>query len=104
MLIRINDDMPLTDREFYLFMRERVSKQELYLPLVHQEENLFKLVLNEASLPLALEQGQTYNLYVTDYLSTNKEEDEDELEDSAYDSDSEEEEEEVKRSGYQYRY
>ncbi|MGN7362520.1 CDP-glycerol glycerophosphotransferase family protein [Bacillus safensis] len=98
MLIRINDDMPLTDREFYLFMRERVSKQELYLPLVHQEENLFKLVLNEASLPLALEQGQTYNLYVTDYLSTNKEEDEDELEDSAYDSDSEEEEEEVKEA------
>lgn len=98
MLIRIDDDMPLTDREFYLFMRERVSKQELFLPLVHQEDNLFKLVLSESSLPLALEQGQTYNLYVTDYLSANKEEDEDELEDSAYDSDSEEEEEELKET------
>ncbi|MGG1586271.1 CDP-glycerol glycerophosphotransferase family protein, partial [Bacillus pumilus] len=100
MLIRIDDDMPLTDREFYLFMRERVSKQELFLPLVHQEDNLFKLVLSEPSLPLALEQGQTYNLYVTDYLSANKEEDEDELEDSAYDSDSEEEEEELKETDH----
>lgn len=98
MLVRIYDDMPLADREFYLFMRERVSKQELFLPLVHQEENLFKLVLSEASLPLALEQGQTYNLYVTDYLSANKEEDEDELEDSAYDSDSEEEDEDAKEA------
>ncbi|MEK5135816.1 CDP-glycerol glycerophosphotransferase family protein [Bacillus sp. FSL W8-0645] len=100
MLIRIDDDMPLTDREFYLFMRERVSKQELFLPLVHQEDNLFKLVLSESTLPLALEQGQTYNLYVTDYLSANKEEDEDELEDSAYDSDSEEEEEELKETDH----
>lgn len=81
-------------------MRERVSKQELFLPLVHQEDNLFKLVLSESSLPLALEQGQTYNLYVTDYLSADKEEDEDELEDSAYDSDSEEEEEELKETDH----
>ncbi|MFJ5964388.1 CDP-glycerol glycerophosphotransferase family protein [Bacillus sp. NPDC093026] len=98
MLVRIHDDMPLTDREFYLFMRERVSKQEIFLPLVHQEENLFKLVLSEASFPLSLEQGQTYNLYVTDYLNTNEEEDEDELEDSAYDSDLEEEDEESKET------
>lgn len=56
------------------------------------------MVLSEASLPLALEQGQTYNLYVTDYLSANKEEDEDELEDSSYDSDSEEEDEDAKEA------
>ncbi|MFS0654167.1 CDP-glycerol glycerophosphotransferase family protein [Bacillus sp. 179-C3.3 HS] len=92
-VLRIDDERPLEDRIFYLQMRERVSKQEVYLPLEHLDENRFKTVLHEGSFSNKMEQGQTYNLYVTDFSEmTDQNESEDETEDSSYDSDGEDEE------------
>ncbi|MCM3026698.1 CDP-glycerol glycerophosphotransferase family protein [Bacillus safensis] len=95
-LLRIDDERPLEGRLFYLLMRERVSKQEVYLPLKHLEENQFEIEIHEDSFPNKMEQGQTYNLYVTDFSGMmDSSESEDETEDSSYDSDGDDEEAEL---------
>ncbi|OLP66693.1 CDP-glycerol:poly(glycerophosphate) glycerophosphotransferase [Bacillus pumilus] len=99
-ILKIDDDKPLEDRVFYLLMRERVSKQEVFLPLEHVEDNHFKVMIKESSFSNKMEQGQTYNLYVTDFTqSTDSSESEDETEDSSYDSDGEDEEIELEEEG-----
>ncbi|CUB16623.1 CDP-glycerol:poly(glycerophosphate) glycerophosphotransferase [Bacillus safensis] len=96
-LLRIEDERPLEGRLFYLLMRERVSKQEVYLPLKHLVKNQFQIVIHEDSFSNKMEQGQTYNLYVTDFceMLTDSSESEDETEDSSYDSEGDDEEAEL---------
>ncbi|MEI4789862.1 CDP-glycerol glycerophosphotransferase family protein [Bacillus sp. FJAT-53060] len=67
MLISIQEQSPLEGKEFFLLIRERNSQYEKYLPLYHSSENLYKVTLNEASLQNPNEQGQRYNLYVTNF-------------------------------------
>ncbi|MFP3419270.1 CDP-glycerol glycerophosphotransferase family protein [Bacillus sp. SIMBA_154] len=102
-VLKIDDDRPLEGRIFYLLMRERFSKQEVYLPLEHLAENRFKIVLHEDSFSNKMEQGQTYNLYVTDFSQMiDSSESEDETEDSSYDSDGEDEEAELEEEEGQF--
>lgn len=102
-LLRIDDDIPLEGRLFYLLMRERISKQEVYLPLKHLVENQFKIEIHEDSFSNQMEEGQTYNLYVTDFSEmTDSSESEDETEDSSYDSDGDDEEAELEEGDYQF--
>ena len=103
-LLRIDDDRPLEGRLFYLLMREKVSKQEVYLPLKHLVENQFQIELHEDSFSNKMEQGQTYNLYVTDFseMLTDSSENEDETEDSSYDSEGDDEEVELEEEEDQF--
>ncbi|MBQ4814622.1 CDP-glycerol glycerophosphotransferase family protein [Bacillus pumilus] len=103
-LLRIDDDRPLEGRLFYLLMRERVSKQEVYLPLKHLVENQFQIEIHEGSFSDKMEQGQTYNLYVTDFseMMTDHSESEEETEDSSYDSEGDDEEAEMESDEGQF--
>ncbi|MBY0184879.1 CDP-glycerol glycerophosphotransferase family protein [Bacillus altitudinis] len=67
LLISVVDPAPFEGREFFLLIIERKSQYGKYLPLVYLSENLYKVTLNELSLQIPFEQGQTYNFYVTDF-------------------------------------
>ncbi|WP_111290710.1 CDP-glycerol glycerophosphotransferase family protein [Bacillus safensis] len=67
LLISIEDQASLEGKEFFLLIKERKSQYGKYLPLVYLSENLYKVTLSEVSLQMPCEQGQTYNLYVTDF-------------------------------------